>query len=31
LLAGQAAPKRITLGTRVFTKENVERGGDEIH
>ncbi|HWA74210.1 MAG TPA: substrate-binding domain-containing protein [Polyangiaceae bacterium] len=30
LLSGQAAPKRITLGTRVFTKENLERGGDEI-
>jgi ribose transport system substrate-binding protein len=30
LLAGQPAPKRITLGTRLFTKANVERGGEEI-
>jgi ribose transport system substrate-binding protein len=30
ILAGEAVPKRITLGTRIFTKENVERGGDPI-
>jgi ribose transport system substrate-binding protein len=30
LLAGHGAPHRVTLGTRVFTKDNVGRGGDEI-
>lgn len=30
LLAGQSAPKRITLGTRLFSKGNVERGGIDI-
>ena len=30
LLAGKSVPHRVTLGTRVFTKDNVERGGDEI-
>jgi ribose transport system substrate-binding protein len=30
ILAGKTVPHRVTLGTRVFTKENVERGGDEI-
>jgi ribose transport system substrate-binding protein len=30
LLGGKSVPHRVTLGTRVFTKENVERGGDEI-
>jgi ribose transport system substrate-binding protein len=29
-LAGEAIPHRVTLGTRVFTKDNVERGGEEI-
>ncbi len=27
ILAGRPAPKRITLGTRLFTKDNVARGG----
>jgi ribose transport system substrate-binding protein len=31
LLAGKSAPHRVTLGTRLFTRENVERGGEEIH
>jgi ribose transport system substrate-binding protein len=31
IFAGESAPKRITLGTRSYTKENVERGGEEIH
>jgi ribose transport system substrate-binding protein len=31
LLSGGKAPKRITLGTRRYTKANVDRGGDEIH
>jgi len=30
LLAGEKAPKRITLGTRLYRKDNVERGGEEI-
>jgi ribose transport system substrate-binding protein len=30
LLGGAAAPKKITLGTRLFTRENVERGGEEV-
>jgi ribose transport system substrate-binding protein len=30
LLKGETAPKNITLGTRIFTKENVGRGGEEI-
>jgi ribose transport system substrate-binding protein len=30
LFAGEKPPKKITLGTRLFTKENVERGGDEL-
>lgn len=30
LLAGEKAPKRITLGTRVYRKDNVDRGGDEL-
>ena len=30
ILAGEKPPKKITLGTRSFTKESVERGGDEI-
>ena len=27
---GETVPKRITLGTRLYTKENVEKGGEEI-
>lgn len=30
ILAGKQAPKRVTLGTRRFTKENVASGGEEI-
>jgi ribose transport system substrate-binding protein len=30
LLRGEKVEKRVTLGTRVFTKENVERGGEAI-
>ncbi len=30
LLRGEQVEKRTTLGTRVFTKDNVERGGEEI-
>jgi ribose transport system substrate-binding protein len=30
LLDGQSVPKKIVLGTKLFTKENVERGGQEI-
>jgi len=30
ILAGEQVPKRITLGTRIFTAENVARGGDPI-
>jgi ribose transport system substrate-binding protein len=30
ILAGKPVPKRITLGTRIFTAENVARGGDPI-
>jgi ribose transport system substrate-binding protein len=30
LLAGKQPPHRVTLGTRLFTKDNVERGGEEI-
>lgn len=30
LLKGESVPKNITLGTRIFTKENVGRGGQEI-
>jgi ribose transport system substrate-binding protein len=29
-LAGEEIPHRVTLGTRVFTRENVERGGEEL-
>jgi ribose transport system substrate-binding protein len=31
ILDGKKPPKRITLGTKLFTRENVERGGEEIH
>lgn len=30
LLAKEAVPKQITLGTRLYTRENVERGGEDI-
>jgi ribose transport system substrate-binding protein len=30
ILKGEKVPKNITLGTRIFTKENVERGGDPL-
>lgn len=30
ILAGETVPKRITLGTRIFTSENVGRGGEDI-
>jgi ribose transport system substrate-binding protein len=30
VFAGKTPPKRITLGTRSFTKENAEKGGEEI-
>jgi ribose transport system substrate-binding protein len=30
LLAGKKPPHRVTLGTRLFTKDNVERGGEAI-
>lgn len=30
LFSGERVPKRVTLGTRLFTKENVERGGQAI-
>jgi len=30
ILDGKAPPKRITLGTRIYTRDNVERGGEEI-
>ncbi|MEW5982236.1 MAG: substrate-binding domain-containing protein [Acidobacteriota bacterium] len=30
ILRGETVPKRIVLGTRLFTRDNVERGGQEI-
>jgi ribose transport system substrate-binding protein len=30
ILGGEKPPKKVTLGTRLFTKENVERGGEPI-
>jgi ribose transport system substrate-binding protein len=30
ILGGQTVPKEITLGSRLFTKDNVERGGDPL-
>jgi ribose transport system substrate-binding protein len=30
ILSGEKVPKTVTLGTRLFTKENVESGGVEI-
>jgi len=31
ILHGEEVPKRITLGTRIFTAENIARGGEAIH
>ncbi|MND07672.1 hypothetical protein D3C83_298140 [compost metagenome] len=30
LLAGKSAPKKIVLGTKSFTKENVAKGGQPL-
>lgn len=30
ILKGEQVPKSVVLGTRIFTKENVERGGEEL-
>ncbi len=30
ILGGKAPPKKVVLGTRMYTKENVARGGEEI-
>lgn len=30
ILKGERVPKNITLGTRIFTKENVDRGGEAL-
>lgn len=30
LLGGKQAPKKIVLGTKIYTKENVAKGGDDI-
>ena len=30
ILAGQAAPKKITLGSRLFTADNVDKGGEAV-
>jgi ABC-type sugar transport system substrate-binding protein len=30
ILKGEQVPKSIVLGTRIYTKENVERGGEEL-
>jgi ribose transport system substrate-binding protein len=30
ILAGEEVPKEITLGSRLFTKENVDAGGEPI-
>jgi ribose transport system substrate-binding protein len=30
ILKGEKVPKKITLGSRIFTKENVEKGGEPI-
>lgn len=31
ILRGEQVPRRVTLPTRVFTKDNVDRGGEEVH
>jgi ribose transport system substrate-binding protein len=30
ILSGQTVPKKVVLGTRLFTRENVGRGGDDL-
>jgi len=30
ILKGESVPKNVVLGTKIFTKENVDRGGEEI-
>jgi ribose transport system substrate-binding protein len=30
ILGGKAPPKNVVLGTRIYTKDNVARGGEEI-
>ena len=30
LFAGKTAPKTITLGTRLYTKDNVDKGGEKV-
>jgi ribose transport system substrate-binding protein len=30
ILNGEKVPKRVTLGTRLFTQDNVQRGGEEL-
>jgi ribose transport system substrate-binding protein len=30
ILAGRTVPKKIVLGTRIFTRDNVDRGGEEL-
>jgi ribose transport system substrate-binding protein len=30
ILAGQTPPKKVVLGTRIYTRDNVARGGEEI-
>jgi ribose transport system substrate-binding protein len=30
ILKGESVPKQIVLGTRIFTRDNVDRGGEEI-
>ena len=30
IVAGEKPPKKITLGTRLFTKENVDKGGEPV-
>lgn len=31
ILGGKSVPKKIVLGTRLFTSENLARGGEELH
>jgi ribose transport system substrate-binding protein len=31
LLRGETAPKKIVLGTRLFTRDNVKKGGEPVH
>ncbi len=30
ILGGETPPKKVVLGTRIYTKDNVARGGEEI-